>query len=302
MTILEKCNQILNDKNEHLLPENLKTGEICLGVEGTFTSDADAETKDIVVGKSGYVNGNKVTGTLAVKDNGIDVSVQNTSGILTEDGLVVSGNFENFTNGMVVNNTQTIKSQLALATLSGLLGLTPDKLKNGVTICGIEGTVIELTGEEITVTPSKEGQVITPSEGKNGITQVEVSGDQNLVPENIKSGTTIFGVEGTYAGPNKTISSDEIANITTKATTLQAALIELSILTAEQTLSTLGYTTTTENDVITFNINSIGVYSIDSQDVIRNEQGEQVYPVVQSNPGEVETPIEGDIGGNDSFE
>ena len=155
MTILEKCNQILNEKNEHLLPENLKTGEICLGVEGTFTSDADAETKDIVAGKSGYVNGNKVTGTLAVKDNGIDVSVQNTSGILTEDGLVVSGNFENFTDGMVVNNTQTIKSELALATLSGLLGLTPDKLKNGITICGVEGTVIELTGEEITVTPSK---------------------------------------------------------------------------------------------------------------------------------------------------
>ena len=76
----------------------------------------------------------------------------------------------------------------------------------------------------------------------------------------------------------------------------------MSVLTAEQTLPTLGYTTTIENDIITFNINSIGIYSIDSQDVVRNEQGEQVYPVVQSNPGEVETPIEGDIGGNDSFE
>ena len=284
MTILEKCNQILNDKNEHLLPENLKTGEICLGVEGTFTSDADAETKDIVAGKSGYVNGNKVTGTLAVKDNGIDVSVQNTSGILTEDGLVVSGNFENFTDGMVVNNTQTIKSQLALATLSGLLGLTPDKLKNGVTICGIEGTVIELNGEEITVTPSKEGQVITPSEGKNAITSVSVNGDSNLIPSNIKSGVTIFGVEGAYDGPIKTISSDEIANIKAKAMTLQAALTGLSILTFEQTLSALGYTTTTENDVITFNINSVGVYSIDSQDIVRNEQGEQIYP-------ELEVPV-----------
>ena len=284
MTILEKCNQILNDKNEHLLPENLKTGEICLGVEGTFTSDADAETKDIVAGKSGYVNGNKVTGTLAVKDNGIDVSVQNTSGILTEDGLVVSGNFENFTDGMVVNNTQTIKSQLALATLSGLLGLTPDKLKNGVTICGIEGTVIELNGEEITVTPSKEGQVITPSEGKNAITSVSVNGDSNLIPSNIKSGVTIFGVEGAYDGPIKTISSDEIANIKAKAMTLQAALTGLSILTFEQTLSALGYTTTTENDVTTFNINSVGVYSIDSQDIVRNEQGEQIYP-------ELEVPV-----------
>ena len=36
-----------------------------------------------------------------------------------------------------------------------------------------------------------------------------------------------------------------------------------------------------QNDVITFNINSIGVYSIDSQDVVRNEQGEQVYPELE---------------------
>ena len=161
---------------------------------------------------------------------------------------------------------------------------------------------IELNGEEITVTPSKEGQVITPSEGKNGITQVEVSGDQNLVPENIKSGTTIFGVEGTYAGPNKTISSDEIANITTKATTLQAALIELAVLTSEQTLSALGYTTTTENDVITFDITGIGVYSIDSQDVVRNEQGEQVHPVVQENTPDIETSIDSGVEDGELFQ
>lgn len=302
MTILEKCNQILNDKNEHLLPENLKTGETCLGVEGTFTSDADALSSDIKSGKSGYVNGVKVEGTLSVQENDTEMSTQNTSGVITEDGLTVSGNFTNFETGTVINNTQTIKSKLATSTLASLLGLTSDKLKEGITICGVEGTVIELIGEEIVVTPGASGQSITPSEGKNAITSVSVNGDSNLIPSNIKSGVTIFGVEGTYDGPIKTISSDEIANITTKATTLQAALIELSILTAEQTLSTLGYTTTTENDVITFNINSIGVYSIDSQDVVRNEQGEQVYPAIQSNPGEVETPIEGDIGGNDSFE
>ena len=38
-TILEKANQILNEKNTKLLPENLKAGITCLGVEGTFTSE-----------------------------------------------------------------------------------------------------------------------------------------------------------------------------------------------------------------------------------------------------------------------
>ena len=302
MTILEKCNQILNDKETNLLPDNLKTGTTCLGVEGTFTADADAIDTDIKAGKSGYVNGVKVTGALPVQEDNADIVLQNVSGVVGAENLDVSGNFtDTFSNGTVVNNTQVIKSSVSLSTLAGLLGVTADRIKNGVTICGVEGNVIQLVGEEITVTPSKEGQVITPSEGKNGITQVEVSGEQNLVAENIKSGVSIFGIEGNYNGPAKTISSNEINDITTKAVTLQAALIELSVLTSEQTLSALGYTTTTENDVITFNINSIGVYSIDSQDVVRNEQGEQVYPAVQSNPGEVETPIEGDIGGNDSF-
>ena len=297
MTILEKCNQILNDKETNLLPDNLKTGTTCLGVKGTFTADADAIDTDIKAGKSGYVNGVKVTGTLPVQENNADIVLQNVSGVVGAENLDVSGNFaDTFTNGTVVNNTQVIKSSVSLSTLAGLLGVTADRIKNGVTICGVEGNVIQLVGEEITVTPSKEGQVITPSEGKNGITQVEVSGEQNLVAENIKSGVSIFGVEGNYNGPAKTISSGEINDITIKAGTLQAALIELSVLTAEQTLPTLGYTTTIENDIITFNINSIGIYSIDSQDVVRNEQGEQVYPVVQSNPGEVETPIEGGLG------
>ena len=134
------------------------------------------------------------------------------------------------------------------------------------------------------------------------ITEAQVATKGNITPEKIVKGNTIFGVEGTYNGPAKTVSSDEITNIIAKAETLQAALIELSILTSEQTLSTLGYTTTMENDVITFDITGIGVYSIDSQDTVRNEQGEQVYPVVQENSDEVETPIEGNIGGNDSSE
>ena len=113
------------------------------------------------------------------------------------------------------------------------------------------------------------------------ITEAQVATKGNITPEKIVKGNTIFGVEGTYNGPAKTVSSDEITNIIAKAETLQAALIELSILTSEQTLSTLGYTTTMENDVITFDITDIGVYSIDSQDIVRNEQGEQVYPVVQ---------------------
>lgn len=201
MTILEKCNQILNDKETNLLPGNLKTGTTCLGVEGTFTADADAIATDIKSGKSGYVNGVKITGTLPVQEDNANIVLQNVSGVVGAENLEVSGNLANtFANGTVVNDTQVIKSSVALATLAGLLGITADRIKNGVTICGIEGSVIQLVGETKSVIPGAEGQVITPSEGYNGLTEVSVSGDSNLIASNIKAGVTIFGVTGTYDG------------------------------------------------------------------------------------------------------
>lgn len=49
--------------------------------------------------------------------------------------------------------------------------------------------------EEINITPSTEEQV------KEGMfNKVTVAGDSNLIADNIKQGTTIFGVEGTMAG------------------------------------------------------------------------------------------------------
>lgn len=72
-------------------------------------------------------------------------------------------------------------------------------LKSGVTAFGVTGSVIELEGETVTVTPSDTQQEITPSTG-NGFTQVTVETDANLLAENIKSGVTIFGVTGTYSG------------------------------------------------------------------------------------------------------
>ena len=69
-TILEKANEILQDKKTNLLPENLKNGTTCLGVDGTLvglqegTADASATANDILEGKTAYVNGEKITGEI----------------------------------------------------------------------------------------------------------------------------------------------------------------------------------------------------------------------------------------------
>lgn len=65
-------NDILEDKNTNLTPENLKKGITVLGIDGNYigtdTSDATATNEDILEGKTAYAQEQKLTGTLRVED------------------------------------------------------------------------------------------------------------------------------------------------------------------------------------------------------------------------------------------
>ena len=84
-------------------------------------------------------------------------------------------------------------------------------------------SITELKGETKTVNPSTSQQVITPSNDKNGITQVTVNAvtsaiDQDIIPSNIKSGVEILGITGNYAGQGATIDSLNVTPSTSAQT------------------------------------------------------------------------------------
>lgn len=81
--------------------------------------------------------------------------------------------------------------------------IKPENIKSGVNILGVDGTLEQSKlQDKIIVTPSTSQQNIIPSEGYDGMSEVEVLAvgsdiDKDIKPENIKQGVNILGVDGT---------------------------------------------------------------------------------------------------------
>lgn len=116
-------------------------------------------------------------------------------------------------------------SQVTVAGVTSAIdsNIQASNIKSGVSILGINGSVVELNGDTEIVTPTTSQQIITPTSPKNGLTQVTVNAvtsaiDNNIQASNIKNGVTILGIQGTYSDAMKsyvstTAMNNDIANI-----------------------------------------------------------------------------------------
>lgn len=135
---IAKTIKILGDVK--LLAENIKSGISIFGVKGTFTSDATANSADILSGKTAYKNGGRISGTMV--DRG---AYAYASGI-GEGGDGSATGYYAFNNMPIgyYHKTQGTESwspevRLSRKTVRDYLGVAANKIIAGQSIAGVAG-------------------------------------------------------------------------------------------------------------------------------------------------------------------
>lgn len=138
------------------------------------TGDATATVAEILSGKTAYVNGSKLTGTMT--NNG------GVTGEITDADTPYSIPSGYHDGSGTVNIAATEKAKL-----------TPQNIRQGITILGVEGTMSTTEGlkpQQKTVTPTTKQQTVVPDSGYNALSQVTVNAIPYEETENIAGGMT----------------------------------------------------------------------------------------------------------------
>lgn len=151
-------------------------------ITGTCTYDVDsgdatAAVAELLLGKTAYARGTKLTGTMPNRGSA-------TGDISTKEGTyIIQQGYHDGSGKVQISTTEQAK-------------IIPENIRDGITILGVEGS---MSGTESakpqakTVTPSTEQQIVSPDteSGYNYLSQVTVEPIPYAESQNSAGGTTV---------------------------------------------------------------------------------------------------------------
>lgn len=139
------------------------------------TGDATAAAAEILTGKTAYVKGKKVTGTMPNR-GAVAGKISTKAGAYT-----VPQGYHDGSGKVAIDSLEQAK-------------LIPTNIREGVTVLGVEGTMSgseNMKPQSKSVTPKATAQTVLPDEDYNCLSQVEVAAIPYAVSDNTSGGKTV---------------------------------------------------------------------------------------------------------------
>ena len=154
-----------------------RSGAVITGVNtyDADTSDANAIASQILLNKTAYVNGVKITGSMPNR-GAVSGSISTKAGSYS-----IAQGYHDGSGSVSIDSTEQAK-------------IISQNIREGITILGVTGTMSgseDVNAETVTVTPTATSQTITPSTGYNYISQVTVNAIPYTETDNSAGGVTV---------------------------------------------------------------------------------------------------------------